>query len=84
MSSSGVDPRMTVGERESLHSCLTRMMTAGGRKDSQDKGNSFQNFRIATPSFRRSKPRWHRWIAQSPPKGQVGGSNPLRGTITKY
>ncbi len=24
--------------------------------------------------------RWHSWIAQSPPKGQVGGSNPPRGT----
>lgn len=22
--------------------------------------------------------RWHSWIAQPPPKGQVGGSNPLR------
>jgi hypothetical protein len=29
----------------------------------------------------RKKSRWHRWIAQSPPKGQVGGSNPLRGAI---
>ena len=25
--------------------------------------------------------RWHSWIARSPPKGQVGGSNPPRGTI---
>ncbi len=24
------------------------------------------------------KSRWHSWIAQPPPKGQVGGSNPLR------
>ncbi len=26
------------------------------------------------------KPRWHRWIARSPPKGQVAGSNPAWGT----
>ena len=25
--------------------------------------------------------RWHSWIARSPPKGQVGGSNPLRSAI---
>ena len=25
-------------------------------------------------------PRWHSWIARPPPKGQVSGSNPLRGT----
>ncbi len=25
-------------------------------------------------------PRWHSWIAQSPPKGQVAGSNPAWGT----
>ena len=25
-------------------------------------------------------PRWHSWIARSPPKGQVSGSNPDRGT----
>ena len=23
--------------------------------------------------------RWHSWIARPPPKGQVRGSNPLRG-----
>src|SRR5687768_8468114 len=25
--------------------------------------------------------RWRRWIAQPPPKGQVGGSNPLRDAM---
>lgn len=25
------------------------------------------------------KPRWHSWIARSPPKGQVAGSNPAWG-----
>ena len=25
-------------------------------------------------------PRWHSWIARPPPKGQVAGSNPARGT----
>lgn len=33
---------------------------------------------IAIPMF---MPRWHSWIARSPPKGQVRGSNPLRGAI---
>ena len=28
-------------------------------------------------------PRWHSWIARSPPKGQVAGSNPARGTVKK-
>ena len=27
--------------------------------------------------------RWHSWIARSPPKGQVAGSNPARGTKHK-
>ena len=27
------------------------------------------------------RPRWRSWIAQPPPKGQVAGSNPARGTI---
>lgn len=27
--------------------------------------------------------RWHSWIARSPPKGQVAGSNPARGTKYK-
>ncbi len=29
---------------------------------------------------RPNKPRWHRWIARPPPKGQVTGSTPVRGT----
>jgi hypothetical protein len=33
---------------------------------------SFFDFEVS--SFVTS--RWHRWIAQPPPKGQVGGSNP--------
>jgi hypothetical protein len=28
-------------------------------------------------------PRWHSWIAQPPPKGQVAGSNPAWGAM-KY
>ncbi len=33
---------------------------------------------ITVDLCRQSKSRWHSWIAQPPPKGQVGGSNPLR------
>ena len=33
--------------------------------------------------LRPHKPRWHSWIARPPPKGQVTGSTPVRGTINK-
>lgn len=35
---------------------------------------------ISKPDFRFTLLRWHSWIARPPPKGQVAGSNPARGT----
>lgn len=37
--------------------------------------------RLVLARYRDDMLRWHSWIARSPPKGQVGGSNPLRSAI---
>lgn len=33
------------------------------------------------PVLTGNMPRWHNWIARAPPKGEVTGSIPVRGTI---